>query len=86
MRATVGIPDELYQKAKSKAAREGIPVGDVIAEGLRLALGETRAPGRQRLAFPLHHSARPGALSAEAVRAAEQAADEQEDAARAGTL
>jgi len=86
MRATVEIPDELYEEAESKAAQEGIPVGDLIAQGLRLALSETRRAGRQRIAFPLHHSARPGALSAETVRAAEEAAAAQEDAARAGTL
>ncbi len=72
MRATVEIPDELYQEAETKAAQEGIPVGDLIAQGLRLALGETRPTGRQRIVLPLHHSARPGTLSAEAVRAAER--------------
>ncbi len=86
MRATVEIPDELYQEAESKAAQEGIPVGDLIAQVLRLALGEARPIGRQRIAFPLQHSARPGALSAGAVRAAEEAVAEQEDVARAGTL
>lgn len=86
MRATVEIPDQLYQQAESKAAEEGIPVGDLIAQGLRLALSETRPTGRQRIAFPLHPSARPGVLTAEAVRAAEEAAAELEDAARAGTL
>jgi hypothetical protein len=86
MRTILDIPDELYQQAESKAAREGIPVGDVIAEALRLALGETRIGGRQRIAFPLLHSARPGALSVEEVRGAEEAAAQQEDTARAGTL
>ncbi len=86
MRTTLDIPDELYQQAESKAAREGIPVGDLIAQALRLALGETHVGGRQRIAFPLHHSARPGTLSVEEVRGAEEAAAQQEDAARAGTL
>jgi hypothetical protein len=86
MRATIEIPDDLYEKAESKAAREGVPVSDVVAQSLRLALGETDSAGRQRIRFPLHHSARPGALSVEAVLAAEETAAEQEDAARAGTL
>ena len=86
MRTTLDIPDELYQQAESRAAREGIPVGDLVAQALRLALGETRVGGRQRIAFPLHRSARPGTLSVEGVRAAEGAAAQQEDAARAGTL
>lgn len=87
MRTTVDIPDELYDQAKSKASREGVPVGDLIAQGLRLALGEARlSGGRQRIGFPLHHSTRPGVLSVEAVEAAEEAAAEQEDASRARTL
>jgi hypothetical protein len=86
MRTTVDIPDELYHQAESKAAREGIPVGDLIAQVLRLALGETRMVGRRRIAFPLHHSARPGRLSVAEVRGAEEAAAQQEDAASAGTL
>lgn len=86
MRTTFDIPDELYQQAESKAAREGIPVGDLIAQGLRLALRETPVAGRQRIAFPLIHSARPGTLGVEQVRAAEEAAAQQEDAARGGAL
>ena len=86
MRTTVDIPDELYRQAESKASQEGIPVGDLIAQGLRLALGETRTGGRQRIASPLHHSARPGALSVEDVRAAEEGAAQQEDVARGGAV
>jgi hypothetical protein len=86
MRTTLDIPDELYQQAESKAAREGIAVGDLIAQGLRLALHEPPVTGRQRIAFPLIHSARPGTLGVEQVQAAEESAAQQEDAARAGTL
>ena len=86
MRTIVDIPDDLYQQAELKAAREGIPVGLLIAQALRLALGQMPRAGRQRIAFPLHHSARPGTLSVEQVRAAEEAAVQQEDAARAGAL
>jgi hypothetical protein len=86
MRTTLDIPDELYQQAESKAAREGIPVGHLITQALRLALGEARPVGRQRLTFPLHHSAQPGVLSVEGVRTAEEDAAQQEDAARPGAL
>ncbi len=82
MRTTVEIPDDLYRQAESKAAREGIPVGDLIAQGLRLALGKSPLPKGRRISFPLHHSNHPGALSVETVRAAQQAAANQEDAAR----
>jgi len=76
----------LYQQAESKAAREGIPVDDVMAHALRSALGETHKGSHQRIAFPLHHSVRPRTLGGDEVRAAEEATAQQEDAARAGTL
>jgi hypothetical protein len=74
MRTTLDIPDELYQQAESKAACEGVPVDDLIAHGLRLAICETPVAGRQRIAFPLIHSVRPGTLDVEQVRAAEEVA------------
>lgn len=86
MGTTVHIPDELYKQAESMAAREGIPVAELVARGLRLALDATRLAARGRVVFPLHHSARPGVLSLERVRAAEEAAARQEDDARAGTV
>jgi hypothetical protein len=86
MTTTVDIPDELYRRAESEAAREGIPVGDLIARALRTALRETPPGGRRRITFPLIHSARPGTLGVEDVQAAEEDAARQEDAARAGTL
>jgi hypothetical protein len=86
MKTTVDIPDELYQQAESKAAREGVGVGDLIAQALRVTLRETPHAGRQRIAFPLVPSVRPGTLGVEEVRAAEEAAVQQEDAARAGAL
>jgi hypothetical protein len=86
MRTTVDIPDELYQRMESKAAQDGVPVGDLIAEALRSALHETPIAGHGRITFPLLHSARPGTLSPDQVRAAEEAAAQQEDASRAGAL
>jgi negative regulator of replication initiation len=86
MQTTIDIPDELYRQVESKAAREGVPVGHIITRTLRLALGETPLAARQRIAFPLHHSTRPGTLSVEEVRAAEEAVAQEEDASRAGSL
>ena len=86
MQTTIEIPDELYRQAESRAAREGIPVGELIAQGLRLALGRTPPAGRRRISFPLHRSTRPGALSVESVCAAEEAAAQQEDSARARSV
>jgi hypothetical protein len=47
---------------------------------------QTPRAARGRIAFPLIHSAQPGTLSSEAVRAAEEAAILQEDRARANPL
>jgi len=86
MRTTVDIPDELYQRAELQAVREGIPVGDLIAQALRSALHERPPAGGQRIPFPLLHSSQPGTLGLEQVQAAEEAAAQQEDAARGGAL
>jgi hypothetical protein len=86
MLTTVDIPDDLCQQAESEAAREGVPLGDLIAQALRRTLGERPRAGRQRITFPLIHSARRGTLGVEQVQAAEEAAAQQEDAARAGAL
>lgn len=86
MQTIVDIPDELYQQADLMAAREGIALRELITQGLRLALGETRVAGHQRIAFPLVHSARPGTLGTEEVLAARDVAAEQEDSARAGSM
>ncbi len=86
MRTTVDIPDELYQRAESRACQEGVPVSHVITQALRTALRETPPAGRHRIIFPLIHSAQPGTLGVEQVRAAEDAAAQEEDAGRAGTL
>lgn len=86
MRTTVDIPDDLYQLADSTAAKTGVPLRELITQGLRLALGESQhVGGRKRIAFPLLHSARPGTLSNEQVLAAENQAISQEDSARAVT-
>jgi hypothetical protein len=86
MMTTVDIPDELYRQADLTAAREGIPLRDLIAQGLRLALSDARVASGQRVAFPLLHSVRPGSLGVEEVLNSEEVATEQEDAARAGAL
>jgi hypothetical protein len=86
MRTTVDIPEDLYRQAQSKAAQTGIPVGELVACVLRRALGETPPGKRQRMSFPLVHSARPGVLSVQQVPDAEEAAALQEDATRARAL
>jgi hypothetical protein len=40
MRTTVDIPDELFRRAKAEAALRGGKLKDLVADGLRLLLGE----------------------------------------------
>jgi hypothetical protein len=86
MRTTVNLPDDLLEQAKAQAAQEGLRLRDLIERGLRLALAETRQGKTRRLTFPLLRSSRPGALTAAAVRAAEETAAQQEDASRADVM
>jgi len=85
MRTRVEIPDELMREAKAQAAQEGVRLRDLIERGLRLVLAERRHAGRLRVSFPLLRSTRPGVLSAEAVRAAEEEIAQLEDVLRAGS-
>ncbi len=82
MRASIEIPDELMKQAEAQAAREGVQLRDLIERALRLVVAERRHTGRLRVSFPLLRSTRPGALTAEAVLAAEEEIAQLEDAAR----
>lgn len=66
---------------------EGVRLRDLIEKGLRLALATPSAPGTpRRVEFPLHRSRHPGELSAEDVQRAEEQAQRDEDASRAGAV
>lgn len=86
MRTTIEIPDDLFRKAKAQAALEGVRLRDVIERGLRLALAQPAPSQPRRVKFPLHRSRRPGALSTEKVRRAEEQMQRDEDASRASTV
>lgn len=38
MRTTIDLPDELFQQAKAEAQRRGIPLRELLQEGLRKVL------------------------------------------------
>jgi hypothetical protein len=80
MRTTIEIPDDLFRKAKAQAALEGVRLRDLIERGLRLALTEQAPSASRRVDFPLHRSQRPGALSVQDVRSAEEQVQRDEDA------
>jgi hypothetical protein len=62
MRTTVDIPDPLYRQLKSRAAREGCSVKDLILRGVEGELQLPRKAGRKRIVLPLITSKKPGSL------------------------
>jgi hypothetical protein len=48
MRTTVDLPDELLREARQRAAREGTTLTALLADGLRLRLGNGGQAGRRR--------------------------------------
>lgn len=73
MRTTVDLPDDLLQAAQERAAAEGLHLREYIERTLRVALAESMSRGAGRVTFPLHRSSKPGALTENLVRAAEEA-------------
>ena len=56
MRTTVELPDDLFRRAKARAALQGCSLKDLVADGLRLLLQtpsvQSRIPSR-RTQFPI---------------------------------
>ena len=62
MRITVDITDSLYGALKSKAAREGRSVKELILRGVEIEL--QRTPRRRRpVSLPLVRSKQPGTIA-----------------------
>jgi len=60
MKTTVEIPDDLFRRAKARAALEGLSLRELVSYGLRLALQTPLQSARpSRATFPLIRS-RPG--------------------------
>ncbi len=62
MRTTVDIPDPLYRKLKSRAARERRSVKDLILRGVEDELEPRRKKVKRRISLPLIRSKRPGTV------------------------
>jgi hypothetical protein len=62
MRTTIDIPDPLYRQLKSRAAREGCSVKQLILRGVEGELQVSHKPRRRRITLPLIASKRPGTL------------------------
>ncbi len=63
MKATVEIPDELYRRAKIKAAAEGLKIKDMVAEGLSVVLEAKPVIKKgKRINLPLVKTGKPGSM------------------------
>jgi hypothetical protein len=70
MRTTVDIPDPLYRKLKSRAARERRSGKDHILRGVEDELEPRRKMAKRRISLPLIRSERPGTVRTRMVRVA----------------
>lgn len=62
MRTTVDIPDALYQKLKTKAAREKRSVRELILRSVEGQVSSRTRRKARRVVLPLVRSKRPGKL------------------------
>jgi hypothetical protein len=58
----VDIPDPLYRKLKSRAARERRSVKDLILRGVQDELEPRRKKTKRKISLPLIRSKRPGTV------------------------
>lgn len=49
MKTTVEIADSLFEQAKAVAASRGVPLRQLVEDGLRAAIGQEREPRKFRL-------------------------------------
>jgi hypothetical protein len=63
MRTTIDIPDPVYRRLKSRAAREGSSAKKLILQGVEQVLRDKRGKAsRKRVRLPIVRSKRPGTL------------------------
>ncbi len=63
MRTTVDIPDTIYRKLKSRAAREGSSTRALILKGVREVLKSERRKAGVPVSLPIVRSKRPGTVA-----------------------
>lgn len=62
MRTTVDIPDPVYRRLKSRAAREGSSAKELILQGVEQVLKDRPRKARRRVKLPIIRSKQPGTL------------------------
>ena len=63
MRTTVEIPDAIYRRLKSRAARDGTSVRALILTGVKEVLKSERRKAGAPVSLPIVRSKRPGTLA-----------------------
>jgi plasmid stability protein len=63
MRTTVDIPDAMYRKLKSRAAREGSSTRALILRGVKEVLRSERRKAGVTVSLPIVRSKRPGTVA-----------------------
>lgn len=54
MKTTMDLPDELMREVKARAAADGVPMRDLMIEGLRHELERREERPQVDFAFPVH--------------------------------
>jgi plasmid stability protein len=68
MRTTVDIPDEIYRRLKSRAAREGRSTRALILLGVKEVLKSERRKAGMPVSLPIVRSKRPGTVTLDNAR------------------
>ena len=68
MRTTVDIPDALYRRLKSRAAREGSSAKALILRGVKEVLKTTRRKAGGAVTLPIVRSKRPSSVELDNAR------------------
>ena len=63
MRTTVDIPDGMYRRLKSRAAREGSSTRALILKGVKEVLKADRRKAGAHVSVPIVRSKRPGTVA-----------------------
>ncbi len=63
MRTTIDIPDATYRELKTKAAREGKTVRELVLRGVEQALTAGNERPVRKFELPLIRSSQPGTLN-----------------------
>ena len=63
MRVTIDLPDPLFRKLKTVAARRGVLLEDVIQAAVEVEIRKAQSQAKRRVKFPLLPSSEPGTLN-----------------------